>query len=143
MTKPLNDYEKLQKRYSTLNEALYCLKYLFNGSFINEHNELILIPETNLYILLEDCETKFQLFAKLLEWCSRDACFSLPYMVMKLNKIYWKQNRKALNSFFDQNWSHKDMSLIYETLGCHVNPTLTKQFIESGFDLQILERGIQ
>ena len=143
MTKPLNDYEKLQKRYSTLDEAIIHLKFLFPSSFINKHNELILIPATNLYIQLENCKTKFQLFAKLLEWCSRDSCFSLPYMVMKLNKIYWKQNRKALNSFFDQNWSHKDMSLIYETLGCHVNPTLTKQFIESGFDLQVLERSIQ
>ena len=143
MTQPLNDYEKLQKRYSTLDEALYYLKFLFPTSFINEHNELILIPETNLYIQLENCKTKFQLFAKLLEWCSRDSCFSLPYMVMKLNKLYWKQNRKALNSFFDQNWSHEDMSLIYESLGCHVNPTLTKQFIESGFDLKILERSIQ
>jgi len=143
MPQQLNDYEKLQKRYSTLDEALYYLKYLFNGSFINEHNELILIPETNLYIQLENCKTKFQLFAKLLEWCSRDSCFSLPYMVMKLNKLYWKQNRKALNAFFDQNWSHEDMSLIYKTLGCHVNPTLTKQFIESGFDLKILERSIQ
>lgn len=143
MTKPLNDYEKLQKRYSTLDEAIIHLKFLFPSSFINKHNELILIPATNLYIQLENCKTKFQLFAKLLEWCSRDSCFSLPYMVMKLNKIYWKQNRKALNSFFDQNWSHKDMSLIYEALGCHVNPTLTKQFIESGFDLKILERSIQ
>ena len=143
MTQQLDDYKKLQKRYSPLNEALYYLKYLFNGSFINEHNELILIPETNLYILLNDCDSKFQLFTKLLEWCSRDACFSLPYPMMKFNELYWKQNRKALNSFFDQNWSHKDMSLIYETLGCHVNPTLTKQFIESGFDLKILERSIQ
>ena len=143
MTQPLNDYEKLQKRYSTLDEALYYLKFLFPGSFINEHNELILIPETNLYIQLENCKTKFQLFAKLLELCSKDSCFNLPYMVMKLNELYWEQNRKALNSFFDQNWSHKDMSLIYETLGCHVNPTLTKQFIESGFDLQVLERSIQ
>lgn len=143
MTQPLNDYEKLQKRYNTLDEALYYLKYLFPGSFINKHNELILIPETNLYIQLENCKTKFQLFAKLLEWCSRDCCFSLPYPMMKLNKIYWKQNRKALNSFFDQNWSHKDMSLIYETLGCHVNHTLTKQFIEADFDLKILERSKQ
>ena len=143
MTQPLNNYEKLQKRYSTLDEALYYLKYLFPGSFTNEHNELILIPETNLYIQLENCKTKFQLFAKLLEWRSRDSCFNLPYMVMKLNELYWEQNRKALNSFFDQNWSHEDMSLIYETLGCHVNPTLTKQFIESGFDLQVLERSIQ
>lgn len=143
MTQQLNDYEKLLKRYSTLDEALYYLKYLFPDSFINELNELILIPETNLYIQLENCKTKFQLFAKLLEWCSRDSCFSLPYMVMKLNKLYWKQNRKALNSFFDQNWSHEEMSLIYETLGCHVNPTLTKQFIESGFDLKILERSLK
>lgn len=143
MSQQLNDYEKLQKRYNTLDEALYYLKDLFNDSFINEHNELILIPETNLYIRLENCKTKFQLFAKLLEWCSRDSCFNLPYMVMKLNKLHWEQNRKALNSFFDQNWSHEDMSLIYQTLGCHVNPTLTKQFIESGFDLQVLERSIQ
>ena len=143
MTQPLNDYKKLQKRYSTLDEAIIHLKFLFPSSFINEHNELILIPETNLYIQLENCKTKFQLFAKLLEWCSSDACFSLPYPMMKFNELYWKQNRKALNSFFDQNWSHNDMSLIYETLGCHVNPTLTKQFIESGFDLQVLERSIQ
>ena len=143
MTQPLNDYEKLQKRYSTLDEALYYLKFLFHGSFVNKNNELILIPETNLYIILSDCKTKLQLFAKVLEWCSRDSCFSLHYMVMKINKLYWKQNREALNSFFDQNWSHKDMSLIYETLGCHVNPTLTKQFIESGFDLKILERSIK
>ena len=53
--------------------------------------------------------------------------------MMKFNELYWKQNREALNSFFDQNWSHKDMSLIYETLGCHVNPTLTKQFISHLF----------
>lgn len=143
MSQQLNDYEKLLKRYSTLDEALYYLKYLFPGSFINEHNELILIPETNLYIQLENCKTKFQLFAKLLEWCSRDSCFSLHYMVMKINKLYWKQNRKAPNSFFDQNWSHEDMSLIYETLGCHVNTTLTKQFIESGFNLKILERSLK
>lgn len=143
MTQPLNDYEKLQKRYSTLDEALYYLKFLFPGSFVNKNNELILIPETNLYIILSDCHTKLQLFAKVLEWCSRDSCFSLHYMVMKINKLYWKQNRKALNSFFDQNWSHEDMSLIYETLGCHINPTLTKQFIESGFDLKILERSIK
>lgn len=143
MTKPLNDYEKLQKRYSTLDEAIIHLKFLFPSSFINEHNELILIPATNLYIQLENCKTKLQLFSKLLEWCSRDACFSLPYTMMKINEIYWRQNRETLNAFFDQNWSHNDMSLIYETLGCHGNPTLTKQFIESGFDLQILERSIQ
>ena len=28
MPQQLNDYEKLQKRYSTLDEALYYLKYL-------------------------------------------------------------------------------------------------------------------
>ena len=143
MTQPLNDYEKLQKRYNTLDEALYYLKYLFPGSFINEPNELILIPETNLYIILSDCHTKLQLFAKVLEWCSRDSCFSLHYMVMKFNELYWKQNRKALNSFFDQNWSHEDMSLIYETLGCRVNHELTIKFIESGFDLQVLERSLK
>ena len=143
MTQPLNDYEKLQKRYSTLDEAIAHLKFLFPSSFINEHNELILIPATNLYIQLENCKTKLQLFSKLLEWCSRDTCFSLPYMMMKINEIYWRQNREALNAFFDQNWSHENMSLIYETLGCHINPTLTKQFIESGFDLTILERSIQ
>lgn len=142
MAQQLNDYEKLLKRYNTLDEALYYLKYLFPGSFVNKHDELILIPETNLYIQLENCKTKFQLFAKLLEWCSRDSCFSLTYSMMKFNELYWKQNRETLNAFFDQNWSHKDMSLIYETLGCHVNPTLTKQFIESGFDLKVLERSI-
>jgi hypothetical protein len=141
MSQQLNDYEKLLKRYSTLDEALYYLKFLFPGSFINKNNELILIPETNLYIILSDCQTKLQLFAKVLEWCSRDSCFSLHYMVMKINKLYWKQNRKALNSFFDQNWSHEDMSLIYETLGCRVNHELTIKFIESGFDLQVLERS--
>lgn len=143
MTQPLNDYEKLQKRYSTLDEAIIHLKFLFPSAFINEHNELILISTTNLYIQLENCKTKLQLFSKLLEWCSRDACFSLPYTMMKINEIYWRQNRETLNAFFDQNWSHNDMSLIYETLGCHVNPNLTKQFIESGFDLTILERSIQ
>lgn len=143
MYQSLNDYKKLQKRYSTLDEALYYLKFLFHGSFVNENDELILIPETNLYIILSDCHTKLELFAKVLEWCSRDTCFALPYMVMKVNELYWKQNREALNAFFNQNWSHEDMSLIYETLGCHINPTLTKQFIESGFNLKILERSKQ
>lgn len=31
MTQPLNDYEKLLKRYNTLDEALYYLKHLFPG----------------------------------------------------------------------------------------------------------------
>ena len=38
MPQQLNDYEKLQKRYSTLDEALYYLKYLFPGLSMNTMN---------------------------------------------------------------------------------------------------------
>ena len=55
------------------------LMNVFEESFINRLNELILIPKTNLYICLDDVHNETELKYKIIEFCSRDASKAMPY----------------------------------------------------------------
>lgn len=107
------------------NEVFCELKKLmrcFPRSFINYNMELILIPKTNTYFLTEDCKTKNDVIAKVLMWCSRD-----------ITKSYTKRER--LDEYLGAT---VDARIIYQKLGNAVNRELTYQFIESGFDMDLL-----
>ena len=80
------------------------------GSHINLYNELIFIPKTNLYILLNDVNTEFDFKCKLLEWCSRDCCKGV-------NK-YWRQRTREMvnyllnTTFTELQFSKEDNILV-------------------------------
>lgn len=108
----------------------------FSGSFINSDEELILVRESNLFIKRIDVDD-LAIKAALLEQCSRDACISEPLECG--NAAYQDRVRTNLNEIFGMDWNRKEMRLIYRRLGNSVDHQLTLDFIESNYDLTILD----
>lgn len=114
------------------------LMSIFDKSFINRINELILIPKTNLYFSLRDVENGFDLKCKVLECCSRDAVKSIPYPTNRGNKMYQDDVRENINIFLNTNFTREDMELIYQVLGNGIRHDLTMKFVQSNYDLDML-----
>ena len=101
-------------------------------SFINNRNELILIPKTNLYFRLEGVETELDFKCKLLEWCSRDS-------VKGVSNYWQRKTRNMINYLLGTNFTTNNLNMIYCRLGNCVNHNLTISFIESNYDFNLLK----
>lgn len=105
---------------------------VFPKSFINRDNELILEPTNNVYFRLEDMETELEFKCKLMAWVSRP-------IAKGLSPKWSKKVLASVNELLNTNFSKTDMQVIYTELGNDVNPELSVQFIESGYDMSLLE----
>ena len=111
---------------------------LFTGSYINANMEVILIPKTNTYFSLEGVESRRDIIAKLLMWCSRTIVKGQPFKSEKRNYLFKEIIKEDLNYYLGTLFSDEDMALIYQRLGNGINPELTYRFIDSGFDMEVL-----
>ncbi|WP_252183303.1 hypothetical protein [Rossellomorea vietnamensis] len=114
---------------SIINHALQ----VFPKSFINNSNEIILEPKNNVYFRLEGVESELDFKCKLFAWVSRP-------IAKGLNKYWSPKVLKSLNRLLNTNFTKDDMHTIYDRLGNDVNTQLTIKFIESKYDLSLLER---
>lgn len=114
---------------SIINHALQ----VFPKAFINRSNEIILEPRNNVYFRLEDVETALDFKCKMFAWVSRPIAKSL-------NKYWSPKVLKSFNVVMGTNFTKDQMYSIYDRLGNDVNRPLTIRFIESGYDLKLLER---
>ena len=112
---------------------------LFPRSFINANLEVILIPKTNTYFSLEGVQSRRDIIAKLLMWCSRTIVKGQPFRSQKRNNLFREVIKKALNYYLGTLFSDEDMALIYQRLGNGINPELTYRFIDSGFVMEVLD----
>lgn len=102
-------------------------------SFINRNNELIVVPKDNIYFRLEDIKTDMELKCKVIAWLSRPSCKGISN--------YWqKRIRDIFNRFLGTNFNKDEMMEIYTYLGNDVNRTLCVRFIESNYDISLLQR---
>ena len=92
-------------------EIIYRLASAFNDSWINGALEFIAHTRANEYFRLEDCETELDVKCK------------------------------GINKFLGTDFTEEDIALIYDRLGNCVNHDLTVEFINSGYDMSLLERG--
>lgn len=125
------------------NSYLNKIKSVFSGSFINNNNELILIPQTNLYFSLNDVNSELDLKCKLLEWCSRDCYKSQRYSQKWRNEKYHKDVLSKINYLLDTNFTEKEIAIIYTSLGNCAKHNLTVKFIQNGYNLDILRNDIE
>lgn len=122
-----------------IQECVQALLRSFPGSFINNRYEFIAHSITNQYIVLSDCETPLDIECKVLEWFSRQAYKTAPYLQEWRNRELHKFMLNGINAFLDTGFSEEDISKIYEALGNRINHEKTIRFIESGYDFEILE----
>lgn len=115
------------------------LMHCFPGSKINQFGEFIAHEKANEYFSLNDCVEELDLQCKVLEWFSRGAYKTEPYRNRKKNEDFHRFMLNGINEFLGTSFTHEDMELIYCELGNGICRTLTIEFIESGFDLNLLK----
>lgn len=108
------------------------LRQAFPKFFVNSNYEIIIYPARNSYFLLADIKTEQELKAKILEWLSREASKSI-------SRQSQKYHIEGINKFLGTNFTLDDMVIIYTYLGNCCNHAKTIRFIESGYDLSVLE----
>lgn len=111
---------------------------LFPKSYINQNLEVILIPKTNTYFNLEGVGSRRDIIAKFLMWCTRTIVKGQPFRTQKRNNLFIEVTKKSLNYYLGTLFSDEDMDLIYQRLGNGINPELTYRFIDSDFDMEVL-----
>ena len=123
-----------------IKEYVKDLLELFPNSFINEEQEFIAEPRTNLYFLLSNCNSLLDIKCKILEWFSRDAFKSRPFRSDLQNKEYQDNIREKINEFLGTDFTRDEMMDIYTMLGNNINRKLCIEFIESGYNMKLLGR---
>ena len=121
--------------------VLLKLTRAFPDSFINGGLEFIAHRFSNSYFRLEDCNSDLDVKCKVLEWLSRAAYKAQPYSTVTRNHRFHEFMRHGINDFLGTRFSEHDIALIYQRLGNRVRHDLTVQFVESGYDMALLEGG--
>jgi hypothetical protein len=114
-----------------MTEIIERLKEAYPKMFINEINEAIIEPCNNIYFRLEDVKDEKDVMIKLVKWCSR-----LKEMT-KVRKYYLLN---GFNNFCGTNFTLLDMDHIYCQLGNDCKPELTKRFVDSDFNMDLLPK---
>lgn len=115
------------------------LMHCFPRSFINQNGEFIAHLKSNTYFRLTDCKTELDIKCKVLEWLSRAAYKTEPYRRKDKNDEFHAFMLKGINEFLGTQFTAEEMEQIYTYLGNACNHEKTVWFIESGYDMKILE----
>lgn len=101
--------------------------------FINNINELIVVPKINAYFSLNNVNSELDFKCKIVErlifWTASNHWYR-----------YWSSKLVCfINYMLNTNFTKKDCDLIYSKLGNEINHNLAVQFVESGYDLSLLK----
>lgn len=123
----VSEFEKIQK-----------LMRSFPRSFINVDGEFVAHEYANEYFILRNCETELDIKCKVLEWFSR-SYKEQPYRTPAINVEFRKFMRNGINKYLGTNFTEDDLHIIYSRLGNACNHEKTIEFVNSGYDMQILK----
>lgn len=115
----------------------YDLQNAFPKAFLNLRLELIAYPARNTTVPLYGADTIEELNARIIEWCSREAC-----------KSYSSASRKyhlnGINQFCHTDFTRDGMDYIYTYLGNGIKHDLCLRFVgEMDFNLNKLKHEIK
>lgn len=115
----------------------------FPDAIINHNLEFVADPHrrVNSYFRLDNCETRIDAIAKVLEYLSRDAYKSEHFNAEWRNKQVYEYHRNGINCFCGTSFTMEDMEDIYTYLGNGINHQKTLTFIRSGYDTEVLKNG--
>lgn len=112
----------------------------FPDAIMNRNLEFVADPHrrVNSYFRLDNCETRTDAIAKLLEWLSREAYKSEHFHVKWRNDQVHEYHLNGINRFCGTDFTPEDMEIIYTYLGNSCNHQRTLSFIRSGYDMSVL-----
>lgn len=118
-------------------DEIFNVMKCFPSSFINRNGEVIL-SEKGVYFNAMDCTDKSDIICKLFEWCSRPIAKGVAYSSAKRNREWQENLLNGLNRYLGTQFSLEDVYYIYQELGNGVNHNLTKEFIESNYNMDLI-----
>ena len=131
------------------NEIVSRLLSCFDRSFINESNEFICLldyrnEDVNSCFRLDNVSNELELKCKVLEYLSRPAFKGFTYAGQswkekQIGEEIYEYHLDGINDFLETNFSTEDIEIIYAELGNGCNRKLCIKFIESGYDMTLLE----
>lgn len=125
-----------------MNDEYKRLMECFPGSFINQHGEFIAYPRGNCaYFNLFTCMNELEIKCKVLEWLSRAAYKSQPFASDRANRKMWAAMLNGINEYLGTSFSTDDIDAVYSYLGNGCNRARTVRFVQSGYDLKVLQNG--
>ena len=129
------------KEYEVEIDNEYQVKKMLNKAFgfkefkmfINNENELIIVPNINAYFRLDDVKNELDFKCKIIEWLSY-------YTSINYWNRYWSPKMiKFINYMLDTDFNKEEMQLIYCKLGNAINHQLTIKFVKSDCNLKVLK----
>ena len=114
----------------------YDLQNAFPKALLNLRLELIAYPARNTTVPLYGADTIEELNARIIEWCSREACKSY-------SSASQKYHLNGINQFCHTDFTRDGMEYIYTNLGNGINHDLCLRFVgEMDFNLNKLKRAV-
>lgn len=124
-----------------ISPIVIALMKAFPQSVINYNSEFITGIGENQWFRLNDCHTELDIKCKVLEWLSRAACKTQLSHSERKNRKLQREMRSCINKYLGTDFTAEDMGAIYTKLGNACNHEKTIEFINSGYDMGILEEA--
>lgn len=124
-----------------MNDEYKRLMDCFPGSFINHNGEFIAYKAGEAYFNLFNCKDGLEIKCKVLEWLSRPAYKTAPFVSDRANRKMWATVLGGINKYLGTSFSADDIEDVYTYLGNCCNRARTVRFIQSGYDLKALING--
>ena len=131
------------------NDLIKELQRCFPYSFINENNEFICLfyygdECVNSCFRLDNVSSELELKCKVLEYLSRPAFKGFTYAGQhwksrQIGEEIYDYHLDGINDFLGTHFDNSDIEIIYTYLGNGCNRNLCIKFIESGYNLKVLE----
>lgn len=114
----------------------------FPDAIINSSLEFVTDPRPriNTYFCLNGCETHFDIEVKLVEYMSRAAYKTQWYCRETDNRKVWDYHLRGINRFCYTRIDRENIEMIYARLGGGINHQLAKDFVRSGYNMDLLKR---
>lgn len=140
----VNQVEEKCIPYEVLNTIPYLLFSFPKGKLLADREpiEFLCHGYSNTYFILGNCKTKLDVDCKVLEWVSRAAYKATPYQQDRLNKKFHKEMLDGINTYLGTDFNNDDICTIYTYLGNSCDHEKTVAFVQSGFDMSLLDRNL-
>ena len=90
--------------------------------------------------ILSSCETEKDVKRKVLEWFSRAAYKTAPWISEKKNREYHERMLAGINAFLGTSFTEQDIETIYTYFGNAIKSRDAEAFIDGGYDMRFFEK---
>ena len=116
----------------SLQSEINKLSNVFEKSFINDCDEIILVPKINEYVDLKGLNTVTELKCRFISSVSR--------ATIKGVSEYWQRyTRERFNEYLCTEFDKEELEVVYAKLGNGCNKELCVKFVELGCKIDLLD----